>query len=92
MYSGCSGLPRGDGRAWIRLDEITTTGEDSYCRAQLWNGPEVHHPLRYVRLLPPKLADIAVATPLYARIIREVLKGEHGAAPGYCTADAAAAI
>jgi len=75
------------------LDEITTTGETVIADSVV-GCPEVHHPFAIRSVIAPANSRISqVANAHYnARIIREVLKGEHGAARDIVLLNAAAAI
>ena len=87
------GLPRAMVVHGSGLDEITTTGETVI--AELSCGIVRKYTLRCdtFGIAPAQLTDIAGGDPHYnARIIREVLKGEHGAARDIVLLNAAAAI
>ena len=87
------GLPRAMVVHGSGLDEITTTGETVI--AELSCGMVRKYTIRCdtFGIAPAQLKDIAGGDPHYnARIIREVLKGEHGAARDIVLLNAAAAI
>jgi anthranilate phosphoribosyltransferase len=87
------GLPRAMVVHGSGLDEITTTGETVI--AELSCGMVREYTIRCdtFGIAPAQLTDIAGGDPHYnARIIREVLKGEHGAARDIVLLNAAAAI
>jgi anthranilate phosphoribosyltransferase len=87
------GLPRAMVVHGSGLDEITTTGETVI--AELSCGMVRKYTIRCdtFGIAPAQLTDIAGGDPHYnARIIREVLKGEHGATRDIVLLNAAAAI